>query len=190
VRTVVVAWSIAALGTGAITVSEVFLAKNTFDAGDFGYGLLYGAIGTGLVIGGLLSSTLIARAGVARTYSLALLGMAVGFGGAAVSIGVWMAAAFCVAAGVGNGLAVVCNALLIQRGAPDEVRGRAMTFAMSVTFGVMGLSMVLAGALMPPDGARWVWAAGALCLALAAGVAYALARPAVATPRPAEATAN
>ena len=190
VRAVVVAWSIAALGTGAITVSEVFLAKNTFDAGDFGYGLLYGAIGTGLVIGGLASSTVVARAGVARAYSVALLGMAVGFGGAAVSIGVWMAAAFCVVGGTGNGIAVVCNALLIQRGAPDEVRGRAMTFAMSVTFGMMGLSMVLAGALMPPDGARWVWAAGSLCLVLAAGVAYALTRPVVATPRPAEATAN
>jgi MFS family permease len=193
VRAVVVAWSIAGLGTGAITVSEVFLAKNTFDAGDFGYGLLYGAIGTGLVVGGLWSSSLIARIGVPRVYGLALLGMAVGFGCAAVSIGIWMAAVFCVVAGAGNGIAVVCNALLIQCGTPDEVRGRALTFAMSVTFGVSGVSMVLAGALMPPDGARWVWAIGAICLAAAAGVGYSFSRETVASSsgaRPAEAAAN
>jgi MFS family permease len=190
VLAVVVGWSIAALGTGAITVSEVFLAKNTFDAGDFGYGLLYGGIGTGLVIGGFWSSSLTERIGVARAYAFALITMAVGFGVAAASVDVWMAAAFCVVAGVGNGIAVVCNALLIQRGTPDDVRGRALTFAMSTTFGVMGLSIVLAGALMPPDAARWVWGAGAACIAFSACVAYALARETVEQRQPAGVTAN
>src|SRR5207248_2892896 len=45
---VLLAWGIAGLGIGSISVSEVFIAKNTFHAGDFGYGLLFGAIGTGL----------------------------------------------------------------------------------------------------------------------------------------------
>ena len=35
------------------------------------------------------------------------------------------AALVVVAAGIGNGAAVVCNALLVQRGAPDRLRGRA-----------------------------------------------------------------
>ena len=45
-----VAWGIASFGIGAANVAEIFLAKNVFNAGDFGYGLLYGAIGAGLVL--------------------------------------------------------------------------------------------------------------------------------------------
>ena len=37
-----------------VNVAEIFLAKNTLHAGDFGYGLLYGAIGVGLVLGSLV----------------------------------------------------------------------------------------------------------------------------------------
>ena len=44
------------LGSGAINVSEVFMAKNTLGAGDFGYGLLYGGIGLGLVLGSFWSA--------------------------------------------------------------------------------------------------------------------------------------
>ncbi len=50
---VLVAWGVATIGSGAITVSEIFLAQNTLHAGDWGYGLLYGAIGAGLVVGSL-----------------------------------------------------------------------------------------------------------------------------------------
>ena len=61
---VLVAWGIASLGIGAISLSEVFLAKNTLHAGDFGYGLLYGGIGTGLVIGSWWSSYVVERFGI------------------------------------------------------------------------------------------------------------------------------
>ena len=187
---VLLAWGIACLGTGAIDVSEVFLAKNTLHAGDVGYGLLYGGIGTGLVIGSFFSNSLVERFGIARAYALSLALMAIGFGVGAASVDIWMAAACCVVGGTGNGAAVVCNALLVQRGAPDEVRGRAFTFVMSATFGLLGVSTVLAGALMPADGARWVWFAGGLTLAVASVVGYALARVPSGAVVPAEASAN
>jgi len=79
---VLIAWGIACLGIGAANVSEVFLAKNTFHAGDFGYGLIYGAIGGGLVLGSFAGSTLLERIGPARTYAGGLVLMAIGFGGA------------------------------------------------------------------------------------------------------------
>ena len=53
--------------------------------------------------------------------------MAVGIGAAAASPNVWIAAVCVVVFGLGNGTAVVCNALLVQRGAPDVLRGRAFT---------------------------------------------------------------
>src|SRR5205085_11209626 len=109
---VVVGWGIASLGAGAVSVSEVFMAKNTLHAGDFGYGLLYGGIGAGLVLGSFWSSAVVDRLGTARAYGAALVLMAVGFGAGAASPNIWVAAACCVVGGIGNGTAVVCNALL------------------------------------------------------------------------------
>ena len=173
---VLLGWGIAGLGIGSISVSEVFIAKNTFDAGDFGYGLLFGGIGTGLVVGSFFSGSISERLGVARTYGGALGVMTVGFGLGALSPDVWIAAVCCVVGGVGDGIAIVCNALLVQQGARDAVRGRALTVLMAGTMTVQALGTVLAGALMPPDGARWVWGAGAASFAVAGVVGYLLAR--------------
>jgi MFS family permease len=180
---VLVGWGLALAAAGATNVSEVFMAKNTLHAGDFGYGLIYGAIGVGLVIGGFFSSTLIERLGVARTYGLGIVLMAVGFGTGAASVDIWMCAVCCAVSGVGNGVAVVCNAMLVQR-TPDAVRGRALTFVMSATWLWMAASIVVTGALMSPTDARWVWGVSAALLAAGALVGYALAR------EPAEARAQ
>lgn len=173
---VLVAWGIASLGMGAVNLAEVFLAKHTFQAGDFGYGLLYGAMGAGLVLGSFASAALLERYGVAIVYggSLALLG--VGYAAAAVSPDVWVAAVFCVVAGVGNGAAVACNALLVQRGTFDLLRGRALTFVMSVTYLAVGAGEVLGGAFIHRAGPRWEWGASAIALAVAAVAGGVIAR--------------
>ncbi len=184
---VLLGWGIASLGTGGVSVSEVFMAKDTLGAGDFGYGLIYGAIGLGLVLGSWWSSWIVKRFGIAQTYGLSLTMLALGFGAGAASVDVWMAAGCCVFAGVGNGAAVVCNALLVQRGSPDELRGRALTFVMSATYGVMGISTVVAGAFVGMSGARWIWGGGAAVIGVSALVGYSLARGAAAAEGPIEA---
>jgi MFS family permease len=78
--------------------------------------------------------------------------------------------------GVGNGTAVVCNALLVQRGAPDELRGRAFTVLMSSNYVVLGLGMLVAGPLTDAVGPRSVWAAAGALSALGALVALLMAR--------------
>jgi MFS family permease len=186
---VLVGWGLALCGTGAIGVSEVFMAKDTLHGGDFGYGLIYGGTGIGLVVGSFWSSSLVDRLGIARTYGAALLLMSAGFAVGAASVDVWMAAVCCVVAGVGNGIAVVCNALLVQR-TRDDVRGRALTFVMSATWTGMGISIVVAGALMSPTDARWVWAIGAAVVGRAGVVGYALAREPVQAPGRLEPTPN
>jgi MFS family permease len=173
---VLVGWGIASLGIGAISLSEVFLAKNTLHAGDFGYGLLYGGVGTGLVIGSWWSSRVVERIGTTRAYVGALLVMAVGFGAGAAAPNVWVAAACCLVGGIGDGVAIVCNALLVQRGAADYVRGRALTLVMSVTYALNGAGTVIAGALLHVTGSRWIWAGGAVSFALGAVAAFGLAR--------------
>ena len=86
--------------------------------------------------------------------------MAVGYGIAAVAPNIYVAVPAVVLASFGNGAAVVCNALFVQRGAPDELRGRAFTVIMSSNYALLGVGMVAAGALTDAFGARWVWGGG------------------------------
>jgi MFS family permease len=183
--TVVVAWSIVMLANAGVNVSEVVLAKKVFSAGDFGYGLLVGATGLGLVAGSLFGGAWIEQRGLAIPYGVSIGLMALGFGAAAVAPNVWIASLVVIAAGAGNGVAVVANALLVQRGAPDRLRGRAFTVVMSVGYAVLGAGMIGAGPLTNAIGARAVWAISAGLAALGAAMGLVLVRGVTPETRPA-----
>jgi MFS family permease len=173
--TVLVVWSIACIGSGIGNVVEIFLAKDTFDAGDFGYGLLFGATGFGLVVGNVLATPLEERLGVGRTYPVAIATMALGLVLVAVSPNVWVAAAFFGLVGIGNGVATVCNPLLVQRGADDRMRGRVLTLVISVNFVAIGIGMGVAGPILDAVGARGATGVAAGAFAAAAVAALVLA---------------
>jgi MFS family permease len=185
--TVLVAWSIVMLANAGINVAEVVLAKDVFSSGDLGYGVLVAATGLGLVVGSLVGGSWIAQRGLAVPYGVSIGLMALGFGAAAVAPNVWVAALVVIAAGAGNGVAVITNALLVQRGAPDRLRGRAFTVVMSVGYAVLGLGMVVAGPLTNAIGARAVWGISAGLAALGAFAGYVLVRGVSPESRPAEA---
>jgi MFS family permease len=174
--TVLVAWSIVMLANAGVNVAEVVLAKDVFEAGDFGYGVLVAGTGAGLVIGSLFGGGWIEQRGMTGPYTLSIGLMAIGIAAAAVAPNVWFAAVAVLLAGVGNGAAVVCNAVLVQRGAPDRLRGRAFTVVMSVGYAVLGVGMIIAGFLTDALGARAVWGIAAALLAVAAGVGLVLVR--------------
>jgi MFS family permease len=174
--TVLVAWTIAMLGLAAVNVAEVALAKVSLDAGDFGLGLLMASAGLGLILGSVLGGEVLERRTIAFAYGFAAALMAVGIGLAAVAPNVWVAAACVVVSGFGNGVASVCNPVLVQRGAPDHLRGRAFTVIMSVNSAAFGVGMVIAGVLTDALGARWVWGLAAVVLGVVAAVGAALAR--------------
>jgi MFS family permease len=182
--TVLVAWSIVMLANAGVNVSEVVLAKEVFSAGDFGYGILVGATGLGLVAGSLFGASWVSQRGLAIPYAVSIGLMALGFGAAAVAPNVWVAALVVIAAGAGNGVAVVTNAVLVQRGAPDRLRGRAFSVVMSAGYAVLGVGMIVAGPLTNAIGARAVWGISAGLTALAAFVALALVRGIAAETRP------
>jgi len=174
--TVLIAMNVSMLGIAGVNVAEVALAKVSFHAGDFGFGLMLASAGFGLVVGSLSVGSWVERRDLPRVYVSGLGMMAVGIGAAAVSPNVWVAAVCVVVSGAGNGVAVVCNALLVQRGAPDRLRGRVFTVLMSSNYAVLGLGMVAAGPLTDEFGARWVWGGSACISACAAVVGYVLAR--------------
>jgi MFS family permease len=179
-RAVLVAWGIASFAVGASNVATVFIAKNTFSGGNVGYGLVYGATGAGLVLGAFASASALAHYSVGRVYGEALLLMALGSLTVAVSHDVWVAALCAVVLGIGNGAAVACNALLVQRGTFDLLRGRALTFVMSVTYLFVGLGLGLGGVFLRKpvevNTPRWIWAGSGAVLLVAALAGAVLAR--------------
>ncbi len=168
---VLVAWSTAMLASGLVNVAEVFLARRSYNAGDFGFGLLWAGTGVGLIIGGLAASRLI-RHGLGSAYVRFLGLFAVGIACAAAAPNVWLGAAAMIVAGIGNGAAVVGNITFVQRGAPDHVRGRAFTLLMSANYGALGLAFVAAGPLTDAVGARWVYAAAAAAIGVSTVLAW------------------
>ena len=174
--TVLIVWNVVQLGSGAINVAEVFFAKDTLDAGNVGFGALLAASGVGLALGSYLAAPALHKVGIRRHYvgSIALMG--VGWGAAAFSPSIWIAVPFVVGGAAGNGAAVICNQLLVQRGAPDRYRGRAFATIMSTNYAVLGLAMGAAGVLTNAFGARSVWIAAGGFFLSAAAVALVLTR--------------
>jgi MFS family permease len=183
-RTVLIAWSVALISFAAVNTTEVFLAKDSLNAGDFGYGLIYGASGLGLAIGSLMGGRWVERRPVRDVYTAAIFVNAIGFATAAVSPNVWVAAACCLLGGIGNGSALLCNALFVQRSAPDEIRGRAFTVIMAVNYVAFGGGFVAGGLLRNAYGPRWVWGISAILLAFAGVIAFALTRGVRTTAQP------
>jgi MFS family permease len=182
---VLVTWNLFMFASAGVNVAEVVLAEESFESGAFGFGLLVAATGVGLVVGSFLAGGWLERWELHRVYGVSIALVALGIGAAAVSPNVWLAAAFVVLLGVGNGAAVVCNALLVQRGAPDHLRGRAFTVIMSSNYALLALGMAAAGPLTDAIGPRWVWGSAALLSGVAAVLGYILTRRiAVQTGRP------
>ena len=180
--TVLVAWNVSALATAFVNVAEVPLVKDDLGGGNVGLGLLVGATGVGLVVGSFFAATALERIGMRALYAGSLLVMAVGFGVASVSPTVAVAAVLAAFATIGNGAAIVCNQLLVQAGAPDAMRGRALAVLMSTYYGVLGIAMAGGGLLVDQTSARLAWAVAGAVYLLSTVLAFVLTR----VPREAE----
>ena len=129
------AWNLVMLGNAGINVAEIVLAK--VDFAECRRRRLRPAMG-GLGLRPAARQPLAPRvARGARDTPRVHGGIALmGFGAltAAISPSVWVALPCMVLGGAGKGAAVVYNSLLVQRGAPDELRGRVFTVIMSTNF--------------------------------------------------------
>jgi MFS family permease len=172
--TVLVVWSTAGVATACVNVGEVPLAKLEIGAGNLGLGFLVAATGVGLVIGSFFAASALGTLGMTRVYGGSLLLMGAGFGLAAAAPTIAVAAVLAGIATIGNGAAIVCNQVLVQRGAPDAMRGRALAVLMSSYYAVLGLAMAGAGVLVDVAGARTTWAVAGITYLAAAVVAFAL----------------
>jgi MFS family permease len=175
--TVFVAWNLAMIGLAAANTAEIELVKRSFGAGDLGYGLFVAATGLGIFVGALSARTLFLKLPFALVYATGFLALAGGIGLIALIPPFALAMALLVAVGGGNGLLLTANAMLVQQGAPDELRGRSFTTIMSANALVLTVASLGAGVTADHTSARLVWALAALETGVTGLVAWLLARP-------------
>ena len=147
--------------------AEVFLAKETFDAGDAGYGLLVGLYGGGMVLGSVLMVALGDRVRLLPLYFAGVFATALALAGTGLSPTFALALGALVVAGVANGTENVTTDTILQKRVPDALLGRVF----SVRFLGFGVGEAFAygvgGAIVDASGARFTY--------LLAGAATALA---------------
>jgi MFS family permease len=147
--------------------AEVFLAKETFDAGNAGYGLLVGLYGGGMVLGSALMAALGDRVRLLPFYFFGVFATALALVGAGLSPTFALALGALVVAGVANGTENVTTDTILQKRVPDALLGRVFSVRL-LGFSVgEAFAYGMGGAIVDVSGARYTY--------LLAGAATAVA---------------
>jgi MFS family permease len=153
------------LTINATVPAEVFLAKETFGAGDAGYGLLVSLWGGGMVLGSAMMAVLGDRINLVLLYFLSI------FVGASALVGTGLAPAFILALcaltveGTATGIDNVATDTILQKRVPDAFLGRI--------FSIRFLGYSAGEAFAYPAGGLLVDAVGPRSTYLFAGMATA-----------------
>ena len=173
-RVVLAGSSAVVLFAGLFNVGELLLAED-LGAGAAGFAMLVGIFGLGVVLGSLAGARSAEPSVLKRRY---LIGMGVtGFGFIAAAAAPWVVFAgfgFAIA-GVGNGLTLVHERLLLQITVGDELLGRVFGLRDTLDAWAWTIAFASAGLLLVTLDTRVVLAlAGAGVCAVAAASSWAL----------------
>jgi MFS family permease len=155
------------LTINATVPAEVFLAKETFGAGDAGYGLLVSLWGGGMVLGSAMMAVLGNRINLVLLYFLSI------FVGASALVGTGLAPAFILALGAltvegaATGIDNVATDTILQKRVPEAFLGRV--------FSIRFLGYSAGEALAYPLGGLLVDTVGPRSTYILAGIATAAA---------------
>lgn len=123
-RAIVVGGFLTILTINITLPAEVFLAKETFDAGDAGYGLLVGLWGGGMVLGAALITGLGNRISLMPLYLTSIIISALALAATGLSPTFVFALGTMVVAGIANGIEDVTTNTILQEQVPDAFLGR------------------------------------------------------------------
>ncbi|QDH22020.1 MFS transporter [Saccharibacillus brassicae] len=138
-----IAWPI---GGGAINVLISVYGYQVFAAGDRGVGILYGSLGIGFILGGLLAPSFKRWPVQAVIAGAAAEGLA--HIGVSAAPNLIVGAAFILLATLGGGIANAALATLMMSAIPERVHGRAFALNETLSNVTMGVSMLAAGILL------------------------------------------
>jgi MFS family permease len=170
---------------GAMNVAEVLLVNTTLGGGAAAYAITTAVMGLGVTAGSLLGG----RSGSpARLYVLGIGIVAAGMAACAVAPVLAVAVAAFLVIGVGNGLALVSENVLLQLVVPAEIKGRVFGLKAAMISGAFLVAYFGGGLLTAAIGPRATFgliAGGSLAVCLTARVVLAGHRPAALAPAPA-----
>ncbi|CAA9420571.1 MAG: hypothetical protein AVDCRST_MAG22-2532 [uncultured Rubrobacteraceae bacterium] len=158
---------LATLTANATIPAEAFLARETFGAGDVGYGLLASLWGGGMILGSALTVVLGGRMNLPLLYFLSIFATAIAFVGVGLAPTFVLALGAIAVAGVANGVDNVATDTVLQERVPDAFLGRV--------FAARFMTFSAGEALAYPLGGLIVDAAGPRPTYLLAGAATAAA---------------
>src|SRR5918993_924509 len=168
------------LTINATVPAEVFLAKETFGAGDAGYGLLVSLWGGGMVLGSAMMAVLGNRINLVLLYFLSI------FVGASALVGTGLAPAFILALGAltvegaATSIDNVATDTILQKRVPEAVLGRVFSIRFLGYSAGEALAYLAGGLLVDAVGPRSTYILAGLATA-AAGLVVLLAMIAIPT---------
>jgi MFS family permease len=189
VRAVIGSSSGVLLFAGLFNVAELPFARDELDVGDAQFSLLVAAFGIGIACGSLAGGRERDHAELRRRFLAGLLLVGLGFAGSAAAPVFPSALVTFLVAGVGNGLVVVHERLLIQLSVPDALMGRVFAAGDALGNALFAAAFLGAGALLTLMGTRPLLAiagGGALVVWAAAAVALRGRWEPAPQPQPAE----
>lgn len=177
IRAVVVASGAMLVFAGLFNVAELPFAKDDLDAGNVGFGVLTAIYGLGFVAGSLSGSKGGAAAELRTRFLVGLSVVSFGFVACGLAPSFAIAVPAFALAGVGNGIVLVYERLLIQTNVPDRLMARVFGVKDGLTAWAFATAFIAAGGLVDALGPRTlILIAGAGGLVVWAGARIALRR--------------
>jgi predicted MFS family arabinose efflux permease len=138
--------SVAVIFFTLIVPIEIVYAAETLHTDELGYGVMLSAWGAGIVIGSLLFLGVRKRS-VTALILLSSLAIGAAYLGMAVSRELWMACAFSVLGGAGNGIQWVSVMTALQESTPDDLQARITGLLESLASASTGIGFLLGGVI-------------------------------------------
>lgn len=165
------------IGDGIFNILLSVYAVEVFHQGDLGIGILYGALGAGLVLGSGMTGKFTRHMKAVAILTLLIEGvfhvMISQSGSFMLSVLLLGGKAIC--SGIGN----ACNQTLLMTIVPDRIRGRFMGMLAAMQNTMMGIAMFLGGLMLEEVSPRALGLFGGMLLATAgagASLVYLLFR--------------
>lgn len=170
-RSVSVAYGVIYLALGISAPAEIVLSDQ-LGAGSSGYAVLMTLWALGGVVGAQLGRRSTKPSSASVVLAIATGGLAAGFAGLAIPRIFVFALLAMFLVGISEAFWQVVQHLLIQRAAPDEVRGRVLASSEGIAQGGIAIGFVLSGPLTAQLGIASAF--GAACAGALVGVAILL----------------